>query len=295
MNFSCEQKKPLSELSTFGIGGPARYYTEIREIEEAKRIISFCHREGLRYLLLGKGSNCLFDDRGFDGVVIANKIAFFEQTQPGFFHVGAGYSFSLLGTQTAKMGWSGLEFASGIPGTVGGAVYMNAGANGNETCHSLASVDFITEEGTLIHFLKEQLHFSYRSSPFQAMRGCIFGALFQLTPSSSARQKQLEIIGYRKKTQPLTKMSAGCIFQNTACGAAGALIDQCGLKGLQIGGAKVSEVHANFIVNEGNATAQNVIELIALIKHRIKEKIGIQLETEVRYIPYSEHEGLRNE
>lgn len=280
------ENKLLSELSTFGIGGPARYFIEVRTIEEMQKTLSYCLKNKMPYLIIGKGSNCLFDDRGFNGVVILNKIDFHKRPTTDTVHVGAGYSFSLLGSQTARQGFAGLEFASGIPGTVGGAVYMNAGANGSETCNALLSVDYLSEEGEIDCLKKEQLHFAYRTSSFQNRSGIILGATFVLTPSDTARSKQLEIIDYRKKTQPYSEKSAGCIFRNPACGHAGALIDKSGLKGTCIGGAKVSELHANFIVNTGKATAKDVLQLVALIKHTVKEKTGFELESEVRCITF---------
>ncbi len=283
-----QQNKSLSQLSTFGIGGPAQHFVEVKKIEEMQAVIRHCKAEGLRYLIIGKGSNSLFDDRGFKGVVILNKIDFMEKPEPGVFHVGAGYSFSLLGSQTARQGWSGLEFASGIPGSVGGAVYMNAGANGTETCTPLTSVDYVTEEGSLQTIDKKDLRFAYRQSSFQEKKGAIVGATFTLSPSSEARQKQLEIISYRTKTQPYSDKSAGCIFRNPDCGHAGAMIDKAGLKGSAVGGAKVSEMHANFIVNTGSASCQDVLSLIQQVQHKVKTETGIHLESEVRVFPYEE-------
>ena len=281
-----QKERLLSGLCTFGIGGPARYYLEARTSEEMLLALKTCHKNQIPFLILGRGSNCLFDDRGFNGAVIHNKIDFIENPQPHLFHVGGGYNFSLLGTQTARQGWSGLEFASGIPGSVGGAVFMNAGANGKETCDSLIEVEFISDAGEHHLFKRDELAFAYRHSPFQSMSGAIISATFSLAPADGARQKQIEIIDYRKRTQPLKEMSAGCIFRNPHCGHAGALIEQAGLKGMTIGGAKVSEVHANFIVNAGKATSVDVLALITAIKGHVKEKTGIELESEVRFIPY---------
>lgn len=278
--------KLLSSLCTFGIGGPARYFAEVRSLESMRQLIRLCKEAQLPYLVLGKGSNCLFDDRGFGGAVLLNKIDFIESPSPGLFHVGAGYSFSLLGAQTARQQWAGLEFASGIPGSVGGAVFMNAGANKREACDSLVSVDFVDEEGN-VHILKrEDLKFGYRSSPFQDMSGAIVGATFALIHDPAARAKQLEIINYRKDTQPYSDKSAGCVFRNPSCGFAGAMIEQAGLKGASIGGAKVSEKHANFLVNSHQATAQDLLALIDLVKHSVMAKHGVELESEVRCIPY---------
>lgn len=283
-----EENKLLSQLTTFGIGGPARYFFAVRSAEEMKEALAFCRTSNLRYMILGKGSNCLFDDRGFNGAIIANRIDFLQRPSLELFHAGAGYSFSLLGTQTARQGYSGLEFASGIPGSVGGAVFMNAGANGRETCESLESVEFMTEQGEIVRMLRHDLSFSYRTSCFQSMPGAIISATFRLDPVATAREKQFKIIDYRKKTQPYGEKSAGCVFRNPDCAVAGAIIDQSGLKGACIGGAQVSPLHANFIVNTGNAKATDVLALMQKVKQDVKEKTGIELESEVRCIPYGD-------
>jgi UDP-N-acetylmuramate dehydrogenase len=280
-----QQGKLLSELSTFGIGGPAKHFIEILSIAEMQEIISFCHLEHLPYIVIGKGSNTLFDDRGFNGLVILNKISFCEYNDNQIY-VGAGFNFSLLGVQSARRGLSGLEFASGIPGSVGGAVYMNAGAGGSDTAGVLTEVTYITEEGKCEIFPKDSIEFSYRFSSFQKKKGAIVAARFLLTPAEGAREKQLSLIDYRMKTQPYKDKSAGCIFRNPHAGSAGALIEGCGLKGVSIGGATVSPMHANFIVNKGGATAKEVKELSELVKKVVKEKKGIDLEMEVRQVPY---------
>lgn len=275
----------LANHSTLGIGGPAKYFVEVKTAQDLLDVLKIAKQHHLKTFVLGRGSNCLFDDRGFNGIVILNKIDFFEQSGSTL-HVGAGYNFSLLGTQTARLGLSGLEFASGIPGSVGGAVFMNAGANGKETCECLVSVDYVTDELELVTLQRKDLAFSYRTSPFQKMSGVIVGATYCLRQEQEARQKQLEIISYRKKTQPLQEMSAGCIFRNPPSNSAGALIDQSGLKGIEIGDAKVSEIHANFLINKGHATAADFLKLIHNVKEKVKEKSGIDLESEVRYISY---------
>ncbi len=280
-----QSNRPLKDLSTLGIGGAARYFIEVYDVAAMQAALLLCQKHSLPFVILGKGSNVLFDDRGFEGVVIANRIAFLDKTDQGIWHAGAGYSFSLLGSQTARQGWSGLEFASGIPGSVGGAVYMNAGANGSDVSRSLMAVDFITAEGELVHFKRENLSFGYRFSSFQKKRGAIVSASFQLDRSELARQKQLEIIEYRKKTQPYDAKSAGCIFRNPSCAHAGALIEQSGLKGRKCGGAEVSLLHANFLINSQGASSADFLALIALVKEEVKKKTGYELEDEVRYIP----------
>ncbi len=274
-----EEGRLLKDFTTFGIGGPAKYFIEVHTIPELQEAIQYSGRS----IVLGKGSNVLFDDRGFDGLVILNKIHFCEQNGSEF-RVGAGYSFSLLGTQTARKGFAGLEFASGIPGSVGGAVYMNAGANGGETFQTLTHVTYVDQQGEVQELSKEQLKFDYRFSSFQTMPGAIAAARFHLLTSTEARQRQLKIIDYRTKTQPYGDLSAGCVFRNTAGHPAGALIEQCGLKGFSIGGAQVSTVHANFIVNRCDATTQDVLQLAAHVKKTVFEKTGHALEMEIKII-----------
>ena len=238
------------------------------------------------FFILGKGSNCLFDDQGFNGLVIHNKIDFchFEGCRVS---VGAGYSFSLLGSQTAKKGFSGLEFASGIPGSVGGAIFMNAGASGQETCQVLEEVLYLELSSGKKLISRDQLSFGHRQSSFQSMSGVILSARFHLLENQDARKNQLAYINNRMKSQPYTQKSAGCVFRNPSKEiSAGALIDQCGLKGLRCGGAEVSLVHANFIVNISNASSSDVIALIEQVRQRVYEKTKIRLEPEVRLVTF---------
>ena len=278
-----EEGRLLKEFTTFGIGGPARYLVEVKTIAELQEAILECNQKQLRYFILGKGSNTLFHDKGFDGAVILNKIHFLEENE-GKFYAGAGYSFSLLGSQTARKGWSGLEFASGIPGTVGGAVFMNAGANGNETFKTLTEVTFVNEKGQIEILPKSELKWGYRWTLFHERKGAIAAARFELQTSSEARQHQLTLIDYRTKTQPYSDQSAGCVFRNPKDSSAGKLIQDCGLKGIFIGGAEVSSMHANFIVNKGSATAQDVLSLAKLVQTTVQEKTGHLLEMEIRVI-----------
>lgn len=285
-----EKNKPLHALCTWGIGGAARLFVEVHTPSELAECVRYAHETHLPFFILGKGSNLLFDDRGFDGIVIANRIGFCEREQAEGnkvrFHVGAGYSFSLLGTQTARMQLSGLEFAAGIPGSVGGAIYMNAGANGREVCEAVSEVTYVTESGSTHILKRSEISFGYRHSSFQEKKGAIASARFELDSSAEARQKQLQIIEYRTRTQPYGDLSAGCVFRNPPAASAGALIEQSGLKGVRIGGAEVSTLHANFLVNKGGATAQDILALAELVKRVVKEKVGVDLEMEVRCIPY---------
>lgn len=275
MPLQLQQNRFLSEFSTFGIGGPIGTFVEVSTCEEMEEALQLKRPT----LIIGKGSNCLFSDKGFDGLAILNKIDFCHWEGSEVI-VGSGYNFSLLGVQTARKGFSGLEFASGIPATVGGAVFMNAGANGKETCDALKSVLYF--DGVRREYRREELLFGYRQSPFQKMHGVILAATFSLQPNLDARKSQLQIIDYRMRTQPLKEKSAGCVFRNPPNRPAGALIEQCGLKGTTQGGAKVSERHANFIVNTGSASSQDVIQLIQLVQEKVFQQTGVHLEPEIR-------------
>ena len=280
--FRRDQK--LSSYSTFGVGGPIRYLIEVHRVEQMQELIRFVSIEKIPYLVIGKGSNCLFSDKGFDGLVIVNKIDFLKDNGQGLFHVGAGFSFSHLGGLTAKKGFRGLEFACGIPGSVGGAVYMNAGAQGGDTAGCLNSVDYIDTQGNMFCLQKEALAFSYRTSVFQTMSGVICGATFSLILQENTREKQLQLLQYRIETQPYNEKSCGCIFRNPEGASAGMLIEKCGLKGFSIGGAQVSPIHANFIVNKNGATSQDILSLIDHVKKRVYEVSGVRLESEIRII-----------
>jgi UDP-N-acetylmuramate dehydrogenase len=284
MVLKLQKNRRLAEFSTFGIGGPILYFASVATLEEMEEGFRFCREEQLPFLVIGKGSNCLFHDAGFHGLVLQNKIHFFDEKE-AVFHVGAGYSFSLLGSQTARKGFTGLEFASGIPATVGGAVFMNAGANGKETADALQSISYLHSDGKRLEYKREEIEFGYRFSSFQKMKGAIISATFRLQPSASSKKQQLKIIDYRKQTQPLKEKSIGCIFRNPSFGvSAGAVIEQCGLKGAVFGDAKVSELHANFIVNQGKATACDVGQLIKRVQEEVFQQTRIYLEVEIRMI-----------
>lgn len=278
MGLKLQKNRSLSEFSTLGVGGPIQTLVQVHTIDEMCEAFSL----GPKKMVIGKGSNCLFDDRGFDGLVILNKIDFCSWDE-ALVTAGSGYNFSLLGVQSARKNFTGLEFASGIPASVGGAVFMNAGANGKETCDHLHSVDYFDGKKRKT-YQKQELEFAYRFSSFQKMNGVILSAIFSLKPKERARKDQLEIVKTRMKTQPLKEKSIGCIFRNPEKGSAGALIDGCGLKGLTVGGAQVSTVHANFIINSGSATSKDIKNLIELVHERVLKQTSVSLEPEVRMI-----------
>lgn len=289
VKLNLKHQVPLSFYSTFGIGGPAKYFVEIKNIESAKSCLNFIQETKIPYLIIGKGSNILFDDRGFNGLVILNKLRFCE-IEDTKVHVGSGFSFSYLGKKTAKLGLSGLEFASGIPGSVGGAVFMNAGASGQETSERLISVGFLDESLQVHEIPKDDLSFSYRCSSFHRKKGLILYANFLLKRSDKAALLQSKQLKYRLASQPYSEKSCGCMFTNPKGFSAGQLIELCGLKGQNINGAYVSDLHGNFIVNKSAAKAQDVLALVKLVKNEVYQKKGIELVEEIRYIPYDSME-----
>ncbi|XP_016498246.2 uncharacterized protein LOC107816995 isoform X2 [Nicotiana tabacum] len=282
------KKKLLSDLSTWGIGGPANYFVQVFNQTQLVSACRYCDEQSMRYIILGKGSNCLFDDMGFDGCVILNRIEFLEKIEHGVYRVGSGYPFNRLGVVCANEGFSGLEFAGGVPGTVGGAAYMNAGANGQETADTIDSMEIITNEGESRMLKRRELNFGYRSSPFQEMKelASITAVTFRLKFSKTAREMQQEYLARRWRTQPLAQRSAGSVFRNPfSMGfSAAELIEQAGLKGLKVGGAMVSNKHANFFINCGSATSQDMLELIGIVKDAVNQKFGVELKEEVLYI-----------
>ncbi|MFN0065360.1 MAG: UDP-N-acetylmuramate dehydrogenase [Chlamydiales bacterium] len=281
--FPHKRGKLLSEVSTFGIGGPARYFAEAKDIDSLRQMILFVKAHSIPYFILGKGSNSLFDDRGFNGLVILNQLDYMHH-EAGSFIAGSGYSFARLGQQSAKLGYTGLEFASGIPATVGGALFMNAGANGREVCESLYSVRFMESTGDVVTL--RELSFSYRHSPFQGRKGVIVEATFMLQEKKEAKKEQKKLLDYRLQTQPYGQKSCGCVFRNPQGEVAGRLIEECGLKGARVGDICVSNKHANFIVNDGRGTAAEVRQLMEEIKEKVFHEKGIELQEEIRFVPY---------
>ncbi|KAM5549682.1 hypothetical protein ABKV19_000885 [Rosa sericea] len=281
-------KKLLKHLSTWGIGGPCNHFIQVFDQTQLVSAVRYCDEHSIRFIVIGKGSNCLFDDLGFDGCVILNRIEFLEKKEPGVYIVGSGFRFNKLGVKCSNEGFTGLEFAGGIPGSVGGAIYMNAGANGQETADSVHSVDIITKDGKCHSLSRSDLNFGYRSSPFQVMQelAAIIAVTFKLQQSESAKRTLYEYMERRRVSQPVGEQSAGSVFRNPSdMGVAAAeLIDKAGLKGFRVGGAMVSKIHANFFINCGGSTSQDMLELIARVKEKVDQKFAVQLKEEVTYI-----------
>ncbi|MGG4453402.1 UDP-N-acetylmuramate dehydrogenase [Brevibacillus porteri] len=276
--------EPLANHTTWRIGGPADLLIQPKDKASLQKALQIIHRHEIPWSVIGRGSNLLVRDRGIRGAVL--KVA------EGLSHcefrgeevcVGAGYSMIRLAVETGKMGLTGMEFAGGIPGTVGGAVYMNAGAHGSDLSRILIDAEILFENGESKVLSNEELSFSYRTSLLQKQKGIVLEARFQLQKGDSeeiaatlAANKER-----RRNTQPLQMPCAGSVFRNPPNDHAGRLIEAAGLKGYRVGGAQVSEKHSNFIVNCGGATAADVLTLIDHVRSTILEKNGIDLHPEV--------------
>lgn len=276
----------LSRHTSFRIGGPAA----VMVFPSSEQELSFCLRElsrlGERPVFLGAGTNVLAPDEGLKRVVICLKDRFSGITRTGdcTLQAQAGASLAALAVAAQNAGLTGLEFAHGIPGTVGGGVYMNAGAYGGEIKQTVTSVTVMDLEGTARILSREEAAFGYRTSIFETMDAVVVGASFTLQPGDPAaiRQTMAELMEKRRASQPLELPSAGSTFKRPVGGYAAALIDQAGLKGFRVGGAAVSQKHAGFVVNLGGATAADVKALIGSVQRTVEEKSGILLQPEVR-------------
>jgi UDP-N-acetylmuramate dehydrogenase len=280
--------EPLSRHTTWKVGGPADLFVQPRTREELEATMRIIYENKLPWRVIGRGSNLLVRDGGIRGVVLKIDEGFDDLVIEGNrVIVGGGYSMILLASRTAKQGLTGLEFAGGIPGNVGGAVYMNAGAHGSEISRVLVSAEVLLETGEWVTLSNEELKFSYRTSVLQKeLRGVVTKAEFQLEYGDAKKitEALTRFKDRRRKTQPLQFPCAGSVFRNPEGDYAGRLIQEAGLKGYRIGDAEVSTLHANFIINRGNATASDVLSLIRHVQKTVKEKFGVELEPEVLII-----------
>lgn len=284
---SFRENEPLSAHCTFKIGGPAELLVQPESEEQLCAAVKLCKAEGVRYYLLGNGSNILFADEGFSGAVIdVSVLRAGVEVCGGTITAGAGVRLSALCKEALEHSLTGLEFAYGIPGTVGGAVYMNAGAYGGEMKDVLTSVRYLTAAGEIVEAPAAELDLGYRHSVFEENGGCILSARFELQQGSAAdiRAKMDELMAKRVDKQPLDKPSAGSTFKRPVGAFAAALIDQCGLRGYRHGGAAVSDKHCGFVVNLGGATCTDVLALCDEVRTIVKEKTGYDLEKEIRVV-----------
>ena len=275
---------PMRDYTSFHIGGAADAVLFAQSEEQLVRAVRLCKEAGERYLVVGNGSNLLVSDRGVRDLVIIirdafSQVSFSDETMT----VGAGVRLTAAAQAAAGQSLSGLEFAYGIPGLVGGALAMNAGAYGGEMAQIVQSVRISESDGEIRDFSNELMEFGYRKSALKNGRIALSATLLLHRGEEEAiRARMAQYKSARQEKQPLNFPSAGSVFKRPEGHFAGALIENAGLKGVSVGGAQVSQKHAGFIVNTGNATCQDVLELIKLIQKRVLEQSGVQLETEMR-------------
>ena len=282
----CE-REPLSAHTTFRIGGAADLLVTASTAEQAAMVLRLCRETETPLFVLGNGSNLLVSDDGVDGVVLrlaADAVGW--QIDGTTVTVGAGVTLAKLCLALGEAGLSGLEFAYGIPGTIGGGVYMNAGAYGGQLSDVIVSVTALTPDGKVVTLTADELAFRYRHSAFMTNGYVVWSVTMALTAAepASVREAMAEYLTRRRDKQPLEYPSAGSFFKRPEGHFAGALIEQCGLKGFTVGGAQVSEKHAGFVINRGGATCADVMALGDEVARRVKDACGVELEREVQFV-----------
>lgn len=284
---SAEREVSMKNYTSFKVGGPAELFLSPEDAGQTAKLVRFCEKEEIPVFVLGKGSNLLVSDRGIKGAVIyTGKQCGISLVDENTVRAQSGASLAQLCTFALENSLSGLEFAYGIPGTVGGAVFMNAGAYGGEMKDVLLNSEYVSTDGTSGELDNEAMELSYRHSAYENSNLVITAASVRLAPADRNEIKSTmnDILARRKEKQPLEYPSAGSTFKRPEGNFAGALIEQCGLKGVSVGGAQVSEKHAGFIINRGGATAANILSLIKHVQARVKAQTGVSLETEIRLI-----------
>ncbi len=281
------ENEPLAAHCTFKIGGPAQLFVQPETEDQLCEVVKYCKKNCVRHYIIGNGSNILFADKGFEGAVIdTTSLKVDIQIDGTVMKAGAGVKLSAICNSALRAGLSGLEFAYGIPGTLGGAVYMNAGAYGGEIKDVLIEVRYLSTDGVVVAATPEELDLSYRHSIFEENGGCVLSATFGLKKAdpNEIRAQMDELMSRRLSKQPLDKPSAGSTFKRPQGAFAAALIDQCGLRGYRHGAAAVSDKHCGFVVNLGGATCSDVLALCDEVSAIVKEKTGYLLEKEIRIV-----------
>lgn len=288
-NFLIENKikylkdESLKKHTTFKVGGKADFVVSPSNLSVLSKLIKYLNENGIKYYFLGNGSNVIFNDQGFKGVIIKSQgfnDCSFDGTKAYF---GAGVSMTYAAKLCGEKGLSGIEFCYGIPGNIGGGIFMNAGAYGGEISQNIVYVKYLDENGDPQTICKADCNFGYRHSCFMGKKRFILGAEFELTPKPKDEIISFmeDIMKRRIEKQPLDKPSAGSSFKRPEGYFAAALIDECGLKGKSIGGASVSEKHAGFIVNNGGATCRDIVRLADLVSDTVYKEKGVRIEKEM--------------
>lgn len=292
------ENEPMNKHTSFKVGGPARYFVKAESLDDLKKALDLAREKGIPFFILGNGTNLLVSDKGFDGVIItlAGDFSSIEDLGNGAFKVGAAIPLGRFARSVLKQGFAGIHKLAGIPGTLGGAIYMNAGAYGQEIGTSCTQVTVLDSDGNIREFAASECGFGYRQSIFQKNNAIILSATFLLPTAASLGKttadleaELAECMAKRKASQPLNMPNAGSTFKRLSVGAAdtpaqiapGYYIEQAGLKGYCIGDAEVSTVHANFIVNAGGAMASDIKQLSEFVQQKVAEKFGIELHREI--------------
>lgn len=279
--------EPMKKHTTFRIGGPADYYLCPHSTEEMQKILQICKENNIEFFILGNGSNLLVSDKGYRGAVIQLWKNFSDIiTEEKTITVKAGALLSKVAAEALEEGLTGMEFASGIPGTIGGAVVMNAGAYGGEMKDIIKEVTVLTKEGEILTLSKEEMNFGYRTSVVKEKGYVVISVVLQLEKGDREKiRKVMDDLKERRVTkQPLDMPSAGSTFKRPEGYFAGKLIMDAGLRGFSVGGAQISEKHCGFVVNKGDATAADVLGLIREVQKRVQEQFGVTLEPEVKFL-----------
>ncbi len=279
--------EPMDKHTTFRIGGEAEAFVRVQSIEELSDLRAFCSREEIPFLFLGKGSNVLVSDKGISGVVATFGERMCDITMKDEMIIAeAGATLSAVASYALQKGLTGLEFAAGIPGSVGGAIRMNAGAYGGDMSQVVGWVRVLEPDGNIKTILGAHMEFGYRTSILKELPYIVLACGIQLMKGdeNAIRQTMLELAAKRREKQPLEYPSAGSTFKRPEGFFAGKLIEEAGLRGRKVGGAMVSEKHCGFIINEDNATAKDVQDLIELVRKTVYEQFGVLLEPEVIFV-----------
>ena len=277
----------MSRHTTFRIGGSADFFLVPENADEIKKIIAVCKEKNVPYFILGNGSNLLVSDKGYQGVVVQLYRNFGQiRVEDSQIHAQAGALLSGIAAAAREASLTGFEFAGGIPGTLGGAVVMNAGAYGGEMKDVLKEVTVLTPEGGVLTLQADELHMGYRTSVIKEAGYIVLEAVISLEKGDQEeiRSRMQELAGMRTSKQPLSYPSAGSTFKRPEGYFAGKLIMDSGLRGYQVGGAQVSEKHCGFVINTGNATAKDVTTLMSDVQRIVMEKFGVKLEPEVKFL-----------
>lgn len=285
---SVTEQAPLSAATTFKVGGPADLLIDLPDAAATSAVLAACREEGIPYLFIGNGSNLVVGDKGYRGAVLRLDGRKVQPTlsEGGRIDAPAGMSLQRLCLFARDHALTGLEFAYGIPGTVGGAVYMNAGAYDGEMAQVVVSADCVTPDGTAVTVPAEELCMAYRHTALMERELIVTGVTLQLQDGDRnvIRAKMQELMARRRDKQPLEYPSAGSFFKRPEGHFAGKLIQDAGLKGFTVGGAQISEKHAGFVINRGGATAADLAELRDRVQEKVYTEFGVHLETEVRFV-----------